>query len=332
MKFISRDALGTWLDGLAKERDVVAPCDVKGVELYRRVDNSEAIHWEYTRPSMSIKEFFFPSTEHLLTIEINGQTVNLLEQKPDNETLIFGARPCDARGVLALDAMFLDAEPMDTYYAARRKQTTIIGVACQEMGETCFCTSVGGSPNDGSGSDVLLTEVEGGFTVEALSDKGRALIKDMLLEETTGKKPLLAEGETVSIPEEAQWVAQFESPFWAELSERCISCRICAYVCPTCRCFDLRDEALPPTNGQAQYERIRCWDSCTGEAYRRIAGGHNPREAKADRLRNRFFCKFNYYPTQYGPTACTGCGRCIDACPVSIDIVEVLNHLAEVEV
>ena len=169
-------------------------------------------------------------------------------------------------------------------------------------------------------------------TVEARTDKGRALIKDMPLEEVAGKKPLLAAGELGNIPEEAQWVAQFESPFWVELSERCISCRICAYVCPTCRCFDLRDEALPSGNGQQQYERVRCWDSCTGEAYRRIAGGHNPREVKADRLRNRFFCKFNYYPAQYGPTACTGCGRCIDACPVNIDIVEVLNHLAEVTV
>ncbi len=114
------------------------------------------------------------------------------------------------------------------------------------------------------------------------------------------------------------------------MSERCLSCRICAYVCPTCRCFDVRDESVPSDNGHDTYERIRCWDSCAGEAYRRIAGGHNPRAAKGDRLRNRFFCKFYYYPEQYGPTACTGCGRCVDSCPVNIDITEILSHLVEV--
>ncbi len=111
------------------------------------------------------------------------------------------------------------------------------------------------------------------------------------------------------------------------MSERCLSCRICAYVCPTCRCFAVRDEALP-TPGQ--FERIRCWDSCAGENYRRIAGGHKPRAAKGERLRNRFLCKFYYYPEQYGldgTVACTGCGRCVDACPVNIDITEVLMEI-----
>jgi ferredoxin len=91
----------------------------------------------------------------------------------------------------------------------------------------------------------------------------------------------------------------------------------------------VRDEALPSSNGARAYERIRCWDSCMRDTYRQIAGGHNPRQAKADRLRNRVFCKFHYYPQQYGVTACTGCGRCIDACPVNIDMTEILTHLAE---
>jgi sulfhydrogenase subunit beta (sulfur reductase) len=127
-----------------------------------------------------------------------------------------------------------------------------------------------------------------------------------------------------------EWPAHFDDEYWEAMAERCLSCRICAYVCPTCRCVDIRDEAIPSGNGHNAYERIRCWDSCAGAVYRRIAGGHNPRSEKGQRLRNRFFCKFEYYPEQYGPSACTGCGRCIDACPVNIDITEVLGHLVEV--
>lgn len=111
-----------------------------------------------------------------------------------------------------------------------------------------------------------------------------------------------------------------------KMSERCLSCRACAYVCPTCRCFAVRDEMLGP----GEFERIRCWDSCAGENYRRVAGGHRPRAEKGERLRNRFYCKFFYFPGQIGlsdTSACTGCGRCIEVCPAGVDITEVLQDL-----
>ena len=82
--------------------------------------------------------------------------------------------------------------------------------------------------------------------------------------------------------------------------------------------------------GPGKSERIRCWDSCAGENYRRVAGGKKARTDKGERLRNRFFCKFYYYPEQTGlgkTSACTGCGRCIDVCPVGVDITEVLLAL-----
>jgi ferredoxin len=69
-----------------------------------------------------------------------------------------------------------------------------------------------------------------------------------------------------------------------------------------------------------------------GENYRRVAGGHKPRNKKGERQRNRFFCKFYYYPEQYGlgeASACIGCGRCIEVCPVGVDVTEVLMDLEE---
>jgi ferredoxin len=120
-----------------------------------------------------------------------------------------------------------------------------------------------------------------------------------------------------------KWPEHFNNEYWAKISERCLSCRACSYVCPTCRCFATRDEALAP----GEFERIRCWDACTSENYRRVAGGHKPRAEKSERLRNRFYCKFYYFPEQYGlgaTFACTGCGRCIDVCPAGVDITEVI--------
>ena len=111
--------------------------------------------------------------------------------------------------------------------------------------------------------------------------------------------------------------------------ERCLSCRICTYVCPTCRCFDVVDRAVGVRNGVTHIERIRVWDACTSTNYRRAAGGHNSRPTKPVRLRNRFFCKFCYYPEDFGPLGCVGCGRCVVSCPVDIDIREVMQEVAE---
>jgi ferredoxin len=44
-------------------------------------------------------------------------------------------------------------------------------------------------------------------------------------------------------------------------------------------------------------------------------------------LRQRFAHKLLYFPERYGALACTGCGRCIRACPVNIDIREVILDL-----
>lgn len=330
MKVVSRDGLAAWLDNLSQQKTLVAPRDVDGVLLYRPVASSAEIVWDFIRPVLSVKEALFPATERLLTIEKNGQHIEMQETLPEGEQVIFGVRPCDARGVKALDALFIETEPVDTYYARRRAGTTLVGLACKEMGETCFCTSVGGAPDDARDVDLMLTEVEGGYAVQVVTEKGEALMAGLALQEVPGEPPKPALNEPIPLPETEAWPPQFNDQFWEDMSERCLSCRICAYVCPTCRCFDVRDEALPTQNGHNRYERIRCWDSCTGEVYRRIAGGHNPRADKGQRLRNRFFCKFYYYPQQVGSAACTGCGRCIDACPVNIDITEVMRHLAEV--
>jgi len=73
--------------------------------------------------------------------------------------------------------------------------------------------------------------------------------------------------------------------------------------------------------------RMRAWDSCMLKDYARVAGGGNPRPELASRLRNRFEKKFNFFPKVSGVTACTGCGRCITACPAKIDIRKVLRRL-----
>ena len=324
---ISPEELNGWLDSLADGRILIAPRRVDGVVLYRRVTRSdEIVHG--ARAVLSVKEVFFPPTERLFTIEKTGQEVHLAEALPEAPAIVFGVRPCEARGVRLLDALFLDTLPADPYYARRRENTTLVGLACRAPGPTCFCTSVGGVPDHAGDMDLMLYENDGGYLVEAVTEKGRFLVPagEWHKSDAGPRPPSLESQAAFPDPRSIAWKERFNDEYWQKMSERCLSCRACAYVCPTCRCFAVRDEQLGP----GTFERLRCWDSCAGENYRRVAGGHQPRPEKGERLRNRFYCKFSYFPEQVGlqgTSACTGCGRCIDVCPAGVDISEVLQDL-----
>lgn len=329
MKVASRNDLKTWLDVLAERYTVIAPRLVEDVLLYRPITSSSEVVFDFQRTAMSPKTYFLPATEVLFKIEKRSGEVTLNEVGLEKEQVLFAVRPCDAHGLKVLDAMLLEHAPADAYYAERREKTILIGLACPEMWPGCFCTSLGGAPDEAGDVDVMLTEVEGGYLVQVVTGKGERLIQGLALDETSPERPRpRLSTETVPVPSPEVWRQRFNDAYWARLADRCLSCRICTYVCPTCRCFDVRDYVTQSGVGGSVIERLRAWDSCLAEAYRRIAGGHNPRPTKAQRLRNRFYCKFHYCPQDFGPIACVGCGRCITACPVGIDITEILQDIA----
>jgi ferredoxin len=328
MKLLPKEALMTWLDRLAIDLTLIAPRIVDGILLYHSISTSSEIALDCSRPKMSAKDFVLPSAERILTIEKRNREVILSEPMPVNQ-VIFGLRPCDANGITVLDTVFLEQDPVDFNYAQRRAATTLIGMSCPQMWEDCFCTSVGGAPNDPSHVDLLLTAVNDGYVVNVVTDKGKALIADLELKEYESELPQPVMNNVEPVVNQEHWPERFDDQYWDLLAERCLECRICAYQCPACRCFDVRDQLIQQGIGYSKHERLRCWDSCTGANYRVIAGGHNPRATKGQRLRNRFFCKFYYIPETYGLNGCVGCGRCIEACPVNIDILEVLRDVSQ---
>jgi sulfhydrogenase subunit beta (sulfur reductase) len=329
MRITSRKALAAWLDNLAQHVTLIAPRLVENELLYRPVTSSAEIVFDFERTVLSPKEFLLPDTQVILEVERRGREVTLAEPTLPREQVIFGVRPCDARAFRALDALLLDRAPADAYYAERRERTVLIGLACPHLWNDCFCTSLGGAPDDPSGMDLMLYEQDGAYLVQAITDRGGSLLDGLDAQDTDRAAPASdPTGERVPVLPPEAWGALFDHPYWQRLAERCLSCRACTYVCPTCRCFDVRDDTTAAGAGYAHIQRLRAWDSCLADAYRRIAGGHNPRPSKAQRLRNRYYCKFCYSPTDFGAVACVGCGRCIAACPVAIDITEMLWSIA----
>ncbi len=299
-------------------------------------------------PTSSAKEALLPQTEKLFTYtyrkdhkDLTHTEVFLSEPPPSEPTLILGPRPCDARGMHLLDRVFQERAVQDPQYMERRQRTLFVTVACERVENTCFCHWTGGGPCDEAGSDVLLFAVSGGWAAKAITPAGAKLLEALpeaapaVREELAAKlaaPPEPGVAPDLSAAPEAFLKTFSDLDFWTDESARCLSCGVCTYLCPTCSCFNITDESQG-----LKGRRLRTWDTCMSALYTLEGSGHNPRISRAHRLRNRVGHKFCYHPrefaTEQGPEySCTGCGRCIKACPVSVDIrAVVLDVIAKAE-
>ena len=118
----------------------------------------------------------------------------------------------------------------------------------------------------------------------------------------------------------------FDDPIWERMSQPCVNCGACTYICPSCHCFDIQVKMW----GDQGY-RFRCWDSCMYAEYTAEAGGGNPRPTGVERFRNRFLHKLQFFNERYGYALCTGCGRCTIVCPTGVRITDIIKEIKEVD-
>lgn len=296
---------------------------------------------EKLKTTRSAKDFFFPKTEHLVSYEMSGKEVKVVDPRKDvGDFVIFGVRACDARGFTAIDNVYLNMNPVDSYYKNRREHGTVIVLACNEPAKTCFCSTFGIDASLAKpAGDVSCWLADGKYYFEANTDKGKAFVENT--------KSVLEDADTSAVEACRKDIAEkveklpfahldlskfqgkdmlkiFNSKIWDKVSEPCVGCGTCTYVCPTCMCFDVRDFAT--SNGVRQ---IRCWDSCMYNDFTQMAA-ENPRHTQKERSRQRFMHKLMYYPMAHdGMFSCVGCGRCVENCPVNMNIVKVIKAVNE---
>lgn len=296
---------------------------------------------EKLKTTRSAKDFFFPKTEHLVSYEMSGKEVKVVDPRKDvGDFVIFGVRACDARGFTAIDNVYLNMNPVDSYYKNRREHGTVIVLACNEPAKTCFCSTFGIDASLAKpAGDVSCWLADGKYYFEANTDKGKAFVENAksALEDAdtsaveTCRKDIAEKVEKLPFAhldlskfQGKDMLKIFNSKIWDKVSEPCVGCGTCTYVCPTCMCFDVRDFAT--SNGVRQ---IRCWDSCMYNDFTQMAA-ENPRHTQKERSRQRFMHKLMYYPMAHdGMFSCVGCGRCVENCPVNMNIVKVIKAVNE---
>jgi ferredoxin len=331
---LDKKDLRPFLEVLMADADLYGPVELaEGVSVYKKIDRPEEIGLGILNPQKPAKDIFFPQSEVMFRYEKAGKQTRVTStEEIKRGRVLFGARPCDIEAVSVIEKVFLGKEYTDVYFLEKRMKTTIIGVGCNQPLSTCFCTSTGGGPFLRTGSDLFFIDLGEAYLVEILSERGKAFRENRFLKEADSKDLALAreieekasQKISASVPIEGidkRLDVMAESSFWDRVHEKCIGCGVCTFLCPTCHCFDIQDDALT-----GRGERVRSWDSCLFPLYSLETSGHNPRPSGRERTRQRIMHKFNYYPKNFGRVACVGCGRCILYCPVQFDIRQSLIY------
>lgn len=344
-KIFSKDEWTGILEELKDAYRVVVPVRDGDFHAFMALEKGKPPDFNYQNTRLSAKSLVYPESERMFGYSLDeaDDDAHLLKEAPKDYSpqAVVGIRPCDAHAFQIVKRNFDNPEYRDPYWVQHFESTTLVGLGCNEPCSTCFCTQVGGGPFHEQGLDALMFDLDETYLVKALNKKGEAF-----LEKASGGNPAddaaLKDAEKLAataqdkiqtpVPTDAlkDKVATelFDAPFWEEVAFACLNCGTCTYLCPTCWCFDIQDEITGKRG-----DRIRNWDSCMFPLFTLHGSGHNPRDQKFQRVRQRFMHKLKYYVDKYqNGVQCSGCGRCVRYCPVNIDIREVCRLMNAYEV
>ncbi len=337
---LNKEHLTSFLRKIAKEHELLAPVkNAHGDTVFDIITSVDDASLDLkSKPVMPPKNLFLPRIELLFKYERERGKYRFQEVLPDMDRVLFGLRSCDLWAILFLDVVFQE-NFKDRYYLNRRSNTMLINVGCREPMKSCFCKSAKSGPFLVQGYDLQFTDLGNRFFIEIGRPKGKELVEkwSYFFEPATQKDRdeqyevvLEAEsafGQIVDFDTATSRLIndEVEEALWEELGNRCQGCGGCAYVCPTCYCFNIIDQAVSDTKG----ERIRTPDACTLAGFTRLAGGYNPRHERRRRIRRRFLHKLAYAKDKYYRPSCVGCGRCVEICCGGVDMFHFIKVVCE---
>ncbi len=316
VKVVDNEGLKQFLQKLSEDYNIVAPVarkkGRKEVVEYSNVDDFDNIDYD-NQPDTSPKGFFIPQNEKLAKTNKNNE-----------KNILFGVRSCDIEALKVLDSVFLDEDYVDEYYKNMRENTIVFALSCADRFKSCFCDKIGIDPVENTSEPFTVYKFAEEFWIKVNDSEYEGIVSDLKdgnEEELENKIQARRDSFTetnfnldISLPLSDSEI--FNAPIWEEIAEKCLGCGVCTFYCPTCYCFGFFWDD----------EKYRSWDSCMFSMFTKHASGHNPRETQDQRWRQRLLHKFSYHPQNFdGQLACVGCGRCVNRCPVNLDIRKALK-------
>jgi sulfhydrogenase subunit beta (sulfur reductase) len=328
--FFDHDTTLKFIKYLMKKATVIAP-QAKGEASYvfDKVQDAEQVVLDYPRTIQPLKKYFLPPRETLL--HFNLQDNSFYEAETVNEKMIFfGIHAYDMQAIHRLDYAFSKKNAESNYFK-RRHRACFIGISFQPD-QWHFSKSVGIEIEKLDGFCLFFEPVEKGYLVFEINETGREMLAEFnggVLVDTPLDFEVTPKNFKAKIkyhynrlPQVFEYV--YHSKVWEEVAKKCVGCGTCNLLCPTCYCFDVRDEVdLNIIEGNRQ----RVWDGCMLNGFAEVAGGEDFRDRLDERTRHRLYRKFKYITEQSGELHCVGCGRCSKYCPAGISLVDILNDL-----
>ena len=314
------------LEKLLTEYDIFVPVKNEYSLDYEpfRVNEADHVAYNEPKPATPLKNFFLPVRENVTSPGDGG--------KP---RIIVGVPNCDIEALRLLDEIYLDEAFTDPFYRIRRESTILVSTDCYSAAQHCHCTSYGVRPYPDGHADLGLASEGDNIYLKVVTEKGDRLAKKLLPVRSVTDMSLLAfieerhrqvEDELASMnkglpdyTKTGKIVSEAGSDIWVRYASKCVSCGACTTICPTCSCFLLIDKP--------DFEKVKQTDACQYPGFERVAGGEDPLFELPHRFRNRYMCKYVWKPQKFSTIACTGCGRCIEACIGRINKNELFMEL-----
>jgi sulfite reductase subunit B len=337
---MSKDAWEGFVNKLIEED----PARVVGVVsrgpkfVFDDLDSADDLRLDYDVTILPPKKYFLPQYETMMSYDLS-QPFSVKRDIHLDPLIVIGVHPYDLIAIQQMDKLYLDSH-VDDLYLERKRSTVLIGTNIQNVADRSFAGSMGTTSVD-TGYDIMLTDLGDVIYLEVGTEKGKALLDKYgevrnatdqeVAKVRVQKETVIGKYERKVNAAPQDWPLLFkenyDSPIWEERASKCLACGSCTLVCPTCFCYDVKEEVdLNLKDGK----RVRTWDGCLLREFTAIASGEVFRQDITERYRHRYMRKADYLPDRYDFIACVGCGRCATNClPDIADPVDVVNDLVK---
>jgi sulfhydrogenase subunit beta (sulfur reductase) len=336
-KVLDKKDFKSFLTSLVSNYTLIGPKKInKAFHDFVPIKNAEEIDLNYKRTTLPpAKKILFPSSEELISYKLEDK-IEISPSIKYEEKILFGVNAWDINGMNFLDRVFT-TDYVDDNYMEKRKNLIVIGMDT-EPSETNFSIKMG-AEYAREGFDLYMSDIGNKYFIRVATPAGsEILVKYTKVNEASAadfndyniyldnyRKKFKVKVDINNFYDNFELVYGNEK-LWERFSKNCYSCGSCNLVCPTCFCFNVKDEILLSLKTG---RKSREWDSCMIPDYGLVAGGHNFRPTKANRLKQRYRCKLKTFIDKYGGYSCVGCGRCVEACLAKINIYEDINSIKE---